>query len=569
MRRIIIFLIMVFLSTFLSGQDKADLVLINGKILTMIPENPQVQALAANGDIILDTGSNEGIKHYITTKTKVLDLKGKLAVPGLIDGHGHFMSLGESFMGIDLRNARTWNEIVSIVENAVDKAAPGEWITGRGWHQDKWVKTPEPNIEGLPLHHSLSKISPDNPVMLIHVSGHGVFVNACALKEIKFSKNTPDPPGGTIVRNKNGDPTGMLRETAQDPVRDAYARYKAQRSPEEIENELRKQVEYASREAVSNGITTFHDMGEPFEIIDFMKKMAGEGNLPVRLYVAIQEPAEKLMDNLVDYRTIGYGNGFLTVRMIGEKVLDGALGTHGGWLLEPYDDMPNSTGFNVTPVSDIKQSAELAIKHGYQMAIQGIGDRAVRELLNIYESEFKKNPKKRDLRWRIEHCQVIHPDDLPRFRQLGVISSVRGIFATSDGPWVVKRLGEKRTRERGYLYKTLMESGVVVVNGTDPPVEDINPVKNFYCTVTREMENGDVFYPEQRLSRYQALKTYTVNNAFAAFEEDKKGTLEPGKLADITIFSRDIMTIPEEELLNTVVEYTIIGGKIVYQRKEM
>jgi hypothetical protein len=272
-----------------------------------------------------------------------------------------------------------------------------------------------------------------------------------------------------------------------------------------------------------------------------------------------------MQQRLAEYRMIGYGNGYLTVRTIGERVLDGALGVHGGWLLEPYADMPESTGFNVTPVPEIRRSAELAMEHGYQMAIQGIGDRAIRELLDIYEENFKRNPDQQDLRWRIEHCQVIHPEDLPRFAGLGVIASVRGVFATSDGPWVVDRLGQERVKERGYPYQTLIQSGAVLVNGTDPPVEDIDPVKNFYYTVSRKMRNGRVFGPEQRLTRQQALASYTINNAYAAFEEELKGTLIPGKLADITVLSRDIMTIPEEEILGANVVYTIVGGEVRYQ----
>jgi hypothetical protein len=293
--------------------------------------------------------------------------------------------------------------------------------------------------------------------------------------------------------------------------------------------------------------------------------MAEEGDLPLRLYVCVQEPSQIMQHKLAEYRMIGHGNGYLTVRAIGERVLDGALGVHGGWLLEPYADMPESTGFNVTPVPEIRRSAELAIEHGYQMAIQGIGDRAIRELLDIYEENFNRNPYQKDLRWRIEHCQVIHPDDLPRFAGLGVIASVRGVFATSDGPWVVDRLGQRRVQERGYRYQTLIQSGAVLANGTDPPVEDIDPIKNFYYTVSRKMADGSVFCPEQRLTRPQALASYTVNNAYAAFEEESKGTLTPGKLADITVLSRDIMTIPEDEILSAEVAYTIVGGEVRYQ----
>ncbi len=345
-------------------------------------------------------GSDGEIGAYVGPQTEIIDLKGGLAVPGLIDGHGHFMSLGESLMGLDLRHPATWGEIVALVEKAAEGSEPGEWILGRGWHQDKWETPPAPNVEGLPTHRALSDVSPQNPVMLIHVSGHGVFVNEQALHHVGFTRDTPDPPGGTIVRDAEGNPTGMLRETAQDPVREAVAAYRAQRGPEQIEKELRKHVELAASEAISKGITTFHDMGESFETIDLLKTMAKEGNLPIRLWVAIQEPAEELEKHLAQYRMVGYGNDFLTVRAIGEKVLDGALGVHGGWLLEPYSDMPESVGFNVTPVEDIRRSAELAMEHGYQMAIQGIGDRAARELLNIYDGEFTKHPENDDPRWR-------------------------------------------------------------------------------------------------------------------------------------------------------------------------
>jgi predicted amidohydrolase YtcJ len=414
---------------------------------------------------------------------------------------------------------------------------------------------------------SLSEVSPQNPVMLIHVSGHGVFVNASALRSINVSRGSPDPEGGEFVRDAQGEPTGMLREAAQDLARAAVAEYHSRRSPEEIEAELRRQVELAGAEALANGITTFHDMGESFEIIDLLKRMADEGSLPLRLYVHVEEPSEVMRGRLAEYRMIGHGNGYLTVRAIGEKVLDGALGTHGGWLLEPYSDLPRSTGFNVIPVADIERSAELAAQHGYQMAIQGIGDRAVRELLDIYERAFARNPDLADFRWRIEHCQVIHPNDLPRFAQLGVIASVRGVFATSDGLWVIGRLGEERARERGYLYQTLFRSGAVVVNGTDPPVENIDPIANFYRSITRVMADGSAFFPEQRMTREQALASYTVNGAYAAFEEDLKGTLSAGKLADITVLSRDIMTIPEAEILDAEVVYTIIDGKVRYSRQ--
>ena len=550
------------------ADSSAHLVLSNGRIYTMDSTQSLAQAVVVRGQHIIAVGSDSEVEQHIGRSTEVIDLEGATVFPGLIDAHGHYMSLGESLIGIDLRAPKSWNEIVELVADAVADAGPGEWIVGRGWHQDKFEDPPRPAVEGLPVHNGLSAVSPQNPVMLIHVSGHGVFVNARALEEIGVSRDTPDPEGGEFVRDASGEPTGMLRETAQDLARNAYAEYKSRRSPEEIEAELRQQVALAGAEAIENGITTFHDMGETFETIDLMKTMAEEGNLPLRLYVHVQEPADVLEEHLADYRMVGYGDGFLTVRAIGEKVLDGALGTHGGWLLEPYADMPKTVGFNVTPVSDIERSAELAALHGFQMAIQGIGDRATRELFRIYEGVFDRKPELHDFRWRIEHCQVIHPDDLQRFAELGVIASVRGIFATSDGPWVETRLGAERTRERGYQYRSLFESGAVVINGTDPPVEDIDPIANFYRSVTRVMDNGEVFYPEQRLTREQALMSYTVNAAFAGFEEDLKGTISVGKLADITVLSRDIMTVPDDEILGAEVLYTIIDGEVRYSRGE-
>jgi len=548
-----------------TGSKPADLVLLNG---TFYSPNNYIEALAVHGDRITLTGVREMVEHLIGRKTEVLDLEGKMILPGLIDAHGHYMSLGESLMQLDLRPQGTWEEIVADVAEAAGSADPGEWLVGRGWHQEKWVRPPDRAVEGQPVHDSLSEATPENPVMLIHVSGHGVFVNRAALDLLGITDDTPDPAGGTIVRDARGAATGMLRETAQDLARNAVAAWKAERPAEVIEVEFRRQVELAGEEALANGITTFHDMGETFATIDMLKMMADEGDLPVRLYVHVQEPAEELAEHMADYRMIGYGNGFLTVRAIGEKVLDGALGTHGGWLLEPYTDMPASNGFNVTPIEDIRASALLAEEHGFQMAIQGIGDRATRELLDIYEPIYARHGGvSSNLRWRIEHCQVIHSEDLQRFPDLGVIFSVRGVFATSDGPWVVDRLGEERTRDRGYQYRQMFEVGGRVINGTDPPVEDISPIANFHASVTRQMPDGTVFQPEQRLTREQALRTYTINAAWAGFEEDLKGSLRIGRLADITILSQDIMTVPEDRILDTVVEYTIIGGEIRYRRR--
>jgi len=287
----------------------------------------------------------------------------------------------------------------------------------------------------------------------------------------------------------------------------------------------------------------------------------------VRLWMAFDIPYEELAipGKLEEYRLVGYGNNFLTVRGIGEKVLDGALGTHGGWLLEPYSDMPESYGLNVVQVEDIKNSAALALKHGYQMAIQGIGDRAARELLNIYGPIKESNPDA-DLRWRIEHPQVLHPDDIPRFVQYDVIPAIQGIFACSDGSWVEDRLGEDRMLERSYLAKTLYNAGLTPTNGTDPPVDEIDPIASFKCSVTRELSDGTIFQGDEVISRDLALYSYTMGNAYAAFEENIKGSIKVGKLADIAVLSEDLLTIPDDKLMNTEVVMTILGGKVVYKK---
>ena len=558
----------IFMSLACQGPDgPADLVLRNGRIITMDNRWPQVSALAVKGDRISAVGSDRDMLRYTGMETQVIDLKGMLTIPGFIEGHGHFFSLGASLMEVELRNAENWDAIIALVAAEVKNKKTGTWIVGRGWHQDKWTTKPQPNVEGLPIHHKLSAVSPQNPVFLSHTSGHGVFVNRAAMLASGLSKKSIDPPGGEIVRDENGEPIGMLRENAAQPVRDALKAYQTKRTIQEVKAAMLQQVKLAAQNAIENGITSFQDMGSTWKELDHLKVMAAEGSLPIRLYMAVQEPAVEMEEKLADYRLVGYGNNFLTIRCIGEKVLDGALGTHGGWLLESYTDLPRSFGLNVTPVPEIQHSAELAIKHDYQMAIQGIGDRAARELFNIYEKQFTIHPEKKDLRWRIEHAQVTHPDDLLRYAALGVIPGIQGIFACSDGPWVVDRLGVERTKERGYLFRSMAESGALIMNGTDPPVEEISPIASFHCSITRELSDGSIFQPEQRLTREQALQSYTINNAFAAFEEDLKGSITPGKLADITVLSKDIMTVPEDKILDAEIVYTILGGEIIYKWK--
>jgi len=562
---ILIISIIISFSSCAKKKEPADLVLKNGKIVTVDEVKPEAQAIAVRGDIIVAVGSNRQIKPYLDQATKVIDLEGKLAIPGFIDAHGHFTSLGESKLKLDLMRVKNWDEIVAMVEEAVRKAKPGEWIQGRGWHQEKWDKAPVPNIEGLPLHHSLSIVSPDNPVLLTHASGHASFANAKAMELAGITKMTPDPPGGEIVRDSEGDPIGVFRETAQGLLRRPMAHYVEERTDEEKKAERRQVIELAVQECLSKGVTSFHDAGSSFETIDLFKELAEEGKLGVRLYVMVRDSNERTKELLPEYKFIGLGENHLTVRAI-KRAIDGALGPHGAWLLEPYTDLKNSVGLNTTPVDEIKEAAQIAIENGFQVCVHAIGDRANRETLDIFEEAFKAHPDKLDLRWRIEHSQHLHPADIPRFGQLGVVASMQGIHCTSDAPYVIKRLGEKRAEEGAYVWQKLMKSGAIICNGTDVPVEDVDPIACFYATVSRKLKDGTVFYPDQKMSREEALRSYTLNCAYAAFEEDIKGSLTPGKLADITVLSQDIMTIPEEEILSTEVLYTIVGGKVMYQK---
>jgi predicted amidohydrolase YtcJ len=295
-----------------------------------------------------------------------------------------------------------------------------------------------------------------------------------------------------------------------------------------------------------------------------MKKMIDEGRMSNRLWVMLRVSNEALAANLAKYKTIDYGGGYLTVRAI-KKAIDGALGPRGAWLLEPYADKPGDTGRNTTPVSEIAETAKLALEHGYQLCVHAIGDRANRETLNIFEEAFKGRDG-RSLRWRVEHAQHLNAADVPRFGKLGVIASMQGVHCTSDAPYVLARLGPKRAEEGAYVWQKLMQSGALVTNGTDAPVEDVSPIASYYSTVSRKLSDGSVFYPDQRMSRLEALKSYTINPAFAAFEEDSKGTLKVGKYADLVVLSKDILTVAESEIPSTEIRYTIVGGKVKYKR---
>ena len=542
--------------------EPADLVLTNGKVVTVEDGAPDAQAIAVRGSRIVAVGSSAAVKPHIGPKTQVIDLKGQLAIPGFVEGHGHFTGIGNAELGLKLMNTKSWEEIVGMVAERVKTAKPGEWIYGRGWHQEKWNARPNPNVEGFPVHDVLSKVSPNNPVVLTHASGHATFVNAKAMELSAITSATKDPEGGDLIRDAKGNPTGLLRETASRLVR--RGRGAPELTAAESADREKKIIELAAREVLSKGVTSFQDAGSSFQDVDRFKAAADAGTLGVRLWVMIRQGNDALTQNLAKYKMVDHADGLLTVRAIKHSI-DGALGSRGAWLLEPYSDKPDDSGDNTTPPATIRETAKLALQHGYQLCVHAIGDRANRETLDIFDEAFKGRDGK-ELRWRVEHAQHLHPADIPRFGKLGVIASMQGIHCTSDAPYVPARLGNKRAEEGAYVWQKLMKSGALVTNGTDAPVEDVDPVASYYATVSRKLKDGSVFYPDQRMNRMEALRSYTINGARAAFEENSKGTLKAGKYADIVVLSKDILTVPEDQIPTAQVMYTIVGGKIRYKR---
>lgn len=550
----------------LRGAEPADLVLRGGRIVTMDAALPSAEAVAVTGDRVTAVGKSSELAAHVGPKTRILDLEGKMVLPGFIEGHGHFLSLGEQKLKLDLSETTSWKEVVDRVTQEVKGTPPGKWIEGRGWHQSKWKEVPEPNVQGYPATEALSRISPDNPVVLTHGTGHMCLANAKAMELAGIDAATKPPAGGEILHDAKGRPVGIFREAAMDLIYRARDRALRGRTAEEVRDEQLEAVRLATKECLSHGVTSFQDAGSSCAEVDLFRELAGQGKLGVRLWVMLNDENAVLARRLKDYRLVGYRNNFLTVRAI-KRMADGALGTHGAWLLEPYDDLPSSTGLNVTPLASLRETADLAIEHDYQLCVHAIGDRANREVLDLMAEVFHKHPEKRDLRWRIEHAQHLHPAEIPRFAELGVIASMQANHATSDGPFVVQRLGQRRAKGGAYAWRSLLDAKAVVVNGTDVPVEKIDPIACFFSSVTRRMAGGAEFFPEQAMSREEALRSYTSSGAFAAFEETDKGSISSGKLADLVVLSQDLLSIPVDGIMRTKILYTIVGGKVVYQEK--
>lgn len=549
-----------------SKNIPADLIITGGTIYTMNDRSPVVEAVAVKSDTILFAGSLAEAEKYRDEKTESMDLQGATMTPGFIESHGHIMGLGYNELNLDLMYVRSYDELVEKVKEAVAKAQPGQWILGRGWHQDKWDKKPEKMVKGFQTHEKLSEVSPDNPVFLRHASGHAGFANAKAMQIAgvnqlsveKLSSNMGE--GGEIIRDKLGNPTGIFNERAQGLI----ARY----IPENTEESDTQALELAMAACARNGITGFHDAGASRKNIELFRKFRAEGKLKSRLYVMITGGDRQLISEWyrsgpeIDPRGV-------TIRSI-KLNCDGALGSRGAWLLEPYSDRPDFSGMATLSMDTVMKTSRDGLKYGFQVCSHAIGDRANREILDRYEIAFKEFPEKTDHRFRIEHAQHLHPDDIPRFGALGVIPAMQAIHLSSDRPWAIERLGEKRIKEGAYMWQSLLKSGAHVINGTDVPVEPISPVASFYAAVTRMTLKGEPeggYEPEEKMTREQALRSYTLDAAYGAFEESIKGSIEPGKLADFTVFSQDIMKVPDSDLLKTEVMMTILGGKQVYRKK--
>lgn len=546
-------------------EETADVILYNGNIYTVNAEETTVEAIAIRGDRILFTGTTDAAMKLKTDSTELIDLKGHFAMPGFIEGHGHYAGLGSSLMNLNFLKSKSWDDIVRLVEERAKTARSGEWIVGRGWHQEKWTKPLEKAVLGYPYHDDLSQISPDNPVILSHASGHSIFANAKAMELAGITNETPSPPGGEIVRDGSGRAIGVFEERAMSLIMRAYDAYLASLSAAEKKEQWLKGIALAEQECLAKGITSFQDAGSSFQELSWYRELAEADSMHVRLWAMVRHPYHTLKERLHEYPVIGAGNGFFTCRAI-KTELDGALGAYGAWLLEPYNDKPGFTGQNTTLLEEVERIAGLAAKHNMQLCVHTIGDKANRELLNLCERLFQQNPDGEKLRWRSEHAQHIDPTDIPRFAQLGIIAAMQGIHCTSDAPFVVKRLGETRARTGAYPWRSLLDAGVVVTNGTDAPVEDVSAIESFYASVTRKRaDTGLAFFPEQCMTRREAIYSYTMANAYAAFEEKEKGSLEKGKLADVVVLDKDLLRCADDDILKTRILMTIVGGKVKFK----
>ncbi len=542
----------------------ADQVFINGIVYTVDESNLKSEAVAVKDGLILAVGTTEEIQAFIGKETEIIDLAGKTMTPGFIESHGHLMGIGYNKLDIDLMYVQTYDELIEKVAEAAANAEPGEWITGRGWHQDKWIKMPDNTVKGFQTHVELSAVTPDNPVFLAHASGHASFVNQKAMEMAGITPLGSENPkqdveGGEVLRDELGNPTGVLVETASGLVRRLI--------PEDTPERREKALELALLELAEKGITSFHDAGGDQNFIDLLEQFKEENRLTSRMYVMLTSRQPELLQAWYKKGPHIDPDHMVTVRSI-KLNMDGALGPWGAWLLEDYEDKPGHRGHETMPISLVSEVSEKGLELGFQVCSHAIGDRTNREVLDRYEAAFAKYPDVANHRFRVEHAQHLHPDDISRFGELGVIAAIQAIHLSSDRPWAIGRLGAKRIKDGAYVWQKLLQSGAVISNGTDAPVEPLDPIPSFFASVTRKtlkMTPEGGFEPDQKMTREQALRSYTLDGAYAEFEENFKGSIEVGKAADFTVFDQDIMQVPDDQLLNTKVAMTVVGGKTVHK----
>jgi len=534
------------------AQDPADLVVTNARIYTVDETRPMARAMAISEGHIVYVGNERGAATFVGPHTRRLDAHGQTIIPGMVDAHVHLMGFGAALRIVDLVGTESYEAVIQRVAERAQSTPAGEWIRGRGWDQNDWP------VQSFPTEQALSRAIPDHPVYLTRVDGHAVLVNARALELAGVTAATPDPPGGRIIRDDQGNPTGVLVDRAQGLV----GRVIPPTSRREREQGL-----YAAMAELNRwGLTGVHDAGADQDDIDLYESVAQAGHYTLRNYVMIT-PDQRTLDRAFQRGPqSGLYGGHLWFRAI-KMYADGALGSRGAALLEDYSDEPGNRGLIRDSLSQIESMAEQALRRGFQVNVHAIGDRGVRMTLDAFEAALDAVPTP-DHRFRVEHAQNVTHEDIPRFAELGVIPSMQGSHQTSDMYWAETRLGPSRIWE-AYPWRALLNTGVIIPNGSDLPVEFPNPLISFHAFFTRQDANRwppGGWHPEERTTREEALKSITLWPAFAGFMEHVTGTLSPGKYADFVVLDQDIMSVAPERVLDTNVVMTVIGGEVVYER---
>ena len=538
------------------AAEDVDLLLFNGNVYTVNEKLPKAEAIAVKKDRIVFVGSNDDARKF--RAPRAIDLHGYTVVPGLTDSHCHIFGIGERELTLNLEGTNTLDDFLAKVRARVAQTPRDKWITGRGWIETFW-KPPQ-----FPTRQDLDKIAPDNPVFLTRADGHAAIVNSAALKIAKIDKNTPNPFGGEILKDKaTSEPNGMLLDNAQELV--------AKNIPKPTEADREQALLSGINREIGLGWCEIQNAGSHKEDVDLIKNAFESGKIKIRFINCVFGPGEDAQNFLKEGATLNAFNHHFTQRTI-KVIFDGALGSRGASLLKPYNDAPETSGYLTEKPEELRPMFEEALRRGIQVETHSIGDCANRMILDLYEAAFKAVPpnerKIGEPRWRVEHAQIVDLADIPRFAKLGVIPSMQPSHAISDLFFAPARLGMDRLAG-AYAWQSFLKSGAIICGGSDAPVERGEPMIEFYAAVARKSikgESGDGWHPEQAVSREQALKMFTIWPAYAAFEEKEKGSIEVGKLADFTVLSHDIMKIPEPEILKTRTEMTIIGGEIVYQR---